>query len=103
MFYDGIIIGIITFLCIGIFHPIVIKAEYYFTKKVWPIFLIAGISTIILSIFVDNYIARCSLAVLGISCLWSILELFEQEKRVQRGWFPDGRKRKTQENKEFIE
>ena len=30
---DGIIIGICTFLIIGMFHPIVIKAEYYFGTR----------------------------------------------------------------------
>ena len=33
MNYTGILIGIVTFLIIGIFHPIVIKSEYYFSKK----------------------------------------------------------------------
>ena len=93
MSYDGIIIGVITFLCIGVFHPIVIKAEYYFTKKIWPIFLFFGIAGILLSIFMQNYIIRISFAVFGISCIWSIKELFDQEKRVLRGWFPNGRKR----------
>ena len=96
MYYDGIIISIITFICIGIFHPIVIKAEYYFTKKIWPIFLISGIVFVILSIFINQYIIRCCFGILGISCLWSIIELFEQEKRVKRGWFPNGRERKKQ-------
>lgn len=27
--FEGIIIGICTFLIIGLFHPIVVKAEYY--------------------------------------------------------------------------
>ena len=27
--WEGIIIGISTFLIIGLFHPVVIKAEYY--------------------------------------------------------------------------
>ncbi|XME01392.1 DUF4491 family protein [Lachnospiraceae bacterium C1.1] len=31
--------------------------------------------------------------ILGITCIWCIVELFEQEKRVERGWFPNGRKR----------
>ena len=34
MHFTGIIIAAITFLIIGLFHPIVIKTEYYFgTKK----------------------------------------------------------------------
>ena len=43
MQFNGLIIGVSVFLIIGIFHPIVIKAEYYFTKKIWPAFLIMGI------------------------------------------------------------
>ena len=27
--FDGLLIGIVTFLIIGLFHPIVVKAEYY--------------------------------------------------------------------------
>ena len=33
-------------------------------------------------------------AVLGVTCLWSIKELFEQEERVKKGWFPANPKRK---------
>ena len=42
MNYTGIIIGLGTFLIIGIFHPIVIKAEYYFGKRCWWAFLLVG-------------------------------------------------------------
>ena len=31
---------------------------------------------------------------LGAGCLWSIRELKEQAKRVERGWFPKNPKRK---------
>ena len=34
------------------------------------------------------------LGVIAFSSFWSILELFQQEKRVQRGWFPKNPKRK---------
>ena len=30
MNFTGLLIGVATFLCIGLFHPLVIKAEYYF-------------------------------------------------------------------------
>ena len=49
MNFQGLIIGAIAFLVIGIFHPIVIKSEYYIGKKVWPIFLVVGI---LLSIYI---------------------------------------------------
>lgn len=88
MHLTGIIIGAISFLSIGVFHPIVIKAEYHFGKECWPVFLVAGIILMIVSAVVSQIVLSSALAVIGMSCWWSILELFEQEKRVQRGWFP---------------
>ena len=38
MNYSGLIIAVITFLIIGIFHPIVIKCEYYFGTRCWWVF-----------------------------------------------------------------
>jgi hypothetical protein len=40
--YSGIFLGVCTFIIIGIFHPIVIKAEYYWGKKCWWIFCSRG-------------------------------------------------------------
>lgn len=84
----GIVIAVIAFLMIGIFHPIVIKAEYYFTKKCWPIFFLVGLISILCSLFITDVVGGAALGIFGCSCLWSILELNEQEKRVQKGWFP---------------
>ena len=94
MYFSGILIGIISFLSIGVFHPIVIKAEYHFSKSCWPVFLAAGIVLIILSAMTSNVVLSSALAVIGMSGWWSILELFEQEKRVQKGWFPANPNRK---------
>lgn len=33
MYFEGLIIGIGAFLIIGVFHPIVIKGEYYIGKR----------------------------------------------------------------------
>lgn len=33
--FDGLLIGIVTFLIIGLFHPVVVKAEYYWGTKCW--------------------------------------------------------------------
>lgn len=33
--FDGLLIGIATFLIIGLFHPVVVKAEYYWGTKCW--------------------------------------------------------------------
>ena len=36
----GLTIGVCTFLVIGLFHPLVIKGEYYFGTRFWWGFLI---------------------------------------------------------------
>ncbi|WP_124066222.1 DUF4491 family protein [Clostridium sp. E02] len=93
MNYNGIIIGLLTFLMIGVLHPVVIKAEYYFTTSIWPLFLISGFIFIGLSPALPGQIISVLSAVLGFSLLWSIQELFEQKKRVEKGWFPENPKR----------
>ena len=90
MNFSGIIIGLATFLIIGIFHPIVIKAEYYLGTRCWWIFLLAGIVFGAISLIISNMIISTILGVTAFSSLWSILELKEQKKRVEKGWFPEG-------------
>ena len=99
IYYDGLIVGAFAVACIGVFHPIVIKAEFYFSKKIWPVFLVIGIVSVSASLFLPNVVLRCCVTVFGMTCLWSIHELFKQEKRVQKGWFPDGRKRPDKHQK----
>ena len=43
----GLVIGIATFLIIGLFHPVVIKAEYYWGTGCWWIFLLLGIGGVL--------------------------------------------------------
>ena len=93
MNYSGFIIGAATFLLIGLFHVVVVKGEYYFSKKIWPIFLIFGIASLVLSLYISSLIISAIVAVFGISCLWSIKELVEKEERVKKGWFPKNPKR----------
>ena len=88
MNFTGIIVGLATFLIIGIFHPIVIKAEYYLGTKCWWMFLLAGIIFGALSLMVSHLILSTILGVTAFSSFWSILELKEQKERVRKGWFP---------------
>lgn len=88
MFFQGIIIAVATFLIIGIFHPIVIKSEYYFGVKCWPVFAVLGIAFLAISLFVEDILIAAIMGVTGCSLLWSILEIFEQRERVRKGWFP---------------
>ena len=94
MNFSGILLGLVSFLCIGLFHPLVIKGEYYFGTKCWWVFACVGIAMLIGSLFTSNMYLYVILGVIAFSSFWSILELFQQEKRVQRGWFPKNPKRK---------
>ena len=100
MVWSGVIIGAISFLIIGIFHPVVIKCEYYFTDKVWPFFLAGGLIFCALSLFIQQIILSAAFAVLGFTMLWSIGELKEQRERVKKGWFPANPNRKSQSRSE---
>lgn len=93
MNFTGIIIGVSSFLCIGLFHPIVIKAEYYFGTRCWWIFLLVAVACIIGSLLTAATIPSTILGVVAFSSLWSILELFKQRERVAKGWFPKNPKR----------
>jgi hypothetical protein len=91
---QGIVLGLCTFLIIGLFHPIVVKAEYYFGTKIWWLFLLTGIGFLVWAWFAVSIFISALLAITGFSCLWSIIEVFDQEERVKKGWFPKNPKRK---------
>lgn len=90
----GLLIGLSTFLIIGLFHPIVIKCEYYFGTKCWWWFLILGFAAVAGSILVENILLSAILGVFAFSSFWTVLEIFEQKQRVEKGWFPKNPKRK---------
>ena len=93
MNFQGILIGGAAFIIIGVFHPIVIKAEYHYGTRIWPTFLLVGAAFSLASLFVNNTVWGAILGVCGFSCLWSIREVFEQAERVEKGWFPRNPKR----------
>lgn len=92
---EGLVIGLCTFLIIGLFHPLVIKGEYYFGEKVKWWFLAGGIMFLLASLSVDGITASSLLGVTAFSCFWSIKEVGEQVERVRKGWFPANPKRGT--------
>ena len=92
--FFGIIIGVATFLVIGLFHPLVIKAEYYIGVKSWWLFLLLGVVSAAASLLVENLVLSILLGVVAFSSFWSIGEVFQQKKRVEKGWFPSNPKKK---------
>ena len=92
--WEGLIIGISTFLIIGLFHPVVVKAEYYWGTRCWWIFLILGIIGIAGSLLISDILISSLLGVFSFSSFWTIKEVFDQRERVLKGWFPMNPKRK---------
>ena len=92
--FFGIIIGVATFLVIGLFHPLVIKAEYYIGVKSWWLFLLLGVVSAAASLLVENLVLSILLGVVAFSSFWSIGEVFQQKKRVEKGWFPSNPNKK---------
>ena len=92
--YSGILIGVVTFLIIGLFHPLVVKAEYHIGTRSWWLFLLFGLVSAVASLLVGNLVVSIILGVLAFSSFWSIGEVFQQKKRVEKGWFPANPKKK---------
>ncbi len=91
----GLLVGLVSFLIIGLFHPLVIKGEYYFGRKCRWWFLIAGIVVLALCIATTDLFLSSLLGVTAFSCFWSIKEIDEQVERVRKGWFPSNPKREA--------
>lgn len=89
MNFSGIIIGAAVFLSIGVCHPLVIKMEYKWGLKSWWIWLAAGLVFSAISLIVPNNLLSIIIGGFAFCCFWGIGEMFMQEKRVLRGWFPE--------------
>jgi uncharacterized membrane protein YuzA (DUF378 family) len=92
----GILVGLFSFLLIGALHPVVIKAEYHLGKRCWPLFLAAGLLCGGAALLVRQAYVSVGLGVAGTSLLWCIKELYEQEERVRKGWYPAKPERKRE-------
>ena len=91
---NGIITGAAVFLIIGVCHPAVIKLEYHLGRNSWWIFALAGTLFAVASLFINNTTVSTIIGAAAFSCFWGIHEMFAQEKRVLRGWFPENPDRK---------
>ena len=56
MYFTGLIIGVATFLIIGLFHPLVIKGEYYFGVRCWWVFALMGVAAVAASLILEGYL-----------------------------------------------
>ena len=93
----GLIIGICTFLIIGLFHPVVIKAEYYWGTGCWWIFLVLGIVGTIAALWVTNVLWS---SLLGVFAFSSFIRRFLNRRRgYVKGGFPQTRRNRIKKCK----
>lgn len=90
MNFTGIRVGLSTFLIIGLFYPLVIKAEYYIGVISWILFAAAGVLLCTASLMVSHLIWSTILGVVAFSSFWSTFEVIHQRECVRKGWFPEG-------------
>ncbi len=95
--FEGLLVGLATFLIIGLFHPVVIKCEYYFGTRCWWWFLVLGLAMCGLSVVLESTLWSTVAGVTAFSSFWTIKEIFDQERRVEKGWFPRNPKRGQKE------
>lgn len=91
--FSGLFIGLCTFLIIGLFHPLVIKGEYYFGEKIKWAFAACGVLFTVMTLMISDVMWAAISGVTAFSCFWSILEIKQQVERVRKGWFPANPKR----------
>ena len=63
--------------------------EYYWGRNSWWVWLVAGLGFSAASLFIQSGILSTIVGGFAFSCLWGIHEMFLQEKRVLKGWFPE--------------
>lgn len=90
----GVVLGVCVFLIIGLFHPLVVRAEYHFGVRAGWGFGLFGAAMGIACVLVDSLFLSACLGVTAFSSFWSIREVFQQRERVAKGWFPANPKRK---------
>lgn len=92
---EGLLVGAATFLIIGLFHPLVVKGEYYFGTGCRWAFAVMGVAMCGVSLAVESTTWSILAGVVAFSSFWSIKEIGEQRQRVLKGWFPRNPRRKN--------
>lgn len=90
---SGLIVGAASFFIIIFGRWACIAGEYYLTKKLWYAFLVVGIASLAGALFIEAIIPASVLSIFGLTMLWGIHEILEQEVRVAKGWFPSNPER----------
>ena len=54
----GLLLGLCSFLIIGLFHPLVVKGEYYLGVRCWWGFLLLGIAACVCSVLANGFFVQ---------------------------------------------
>lgn len=82
--WAGIVLAITTFATIGFGHVLVRRLHArYGTRPAIPLFFVGG-SVLLSSFFVSGDLLSGALGITAITLLWDGIEMYRQEKRMQR-------------------
>ena len=87
MQFAGVILGLVTFLMIGVLHFSVVKIEKVWGSHLWPGFVVLGLLFGVGSLLVDEVLISALLGVNGFLFAWSGPELKKQKERAERDSF----------------
>lgn len=90
---QGLVLGLCSFLIIGLFHPLVIKGEYHYGQRFKWFFVLLGLLLCVGSLLTSGVMLSSLMGVGAFSSFWGIKEMEEQQERVRKGWFPRNPKR----------
>ena len=82
MQYAGVLVGMYTFIMIGVLHVPVERIERVIDSQVWPWFVVLGILFGLASLMVVDVLSSALLGVSGFLFAWSGPELRKQRERV---------------------
>ena len=68
--------------------------EYYTGTRLWWVFLLIGLGCTVGALLIVSLFWSALCGIVGFSSFWTIKELFEQEERVRKGWFPRNPRRR---------
>ncbi|MDO9348724.1 MAG: DUF4491 family protein [Anaerolineales bacterium] len=88
MNFFGLLLGLATFLIIGLGFVWVIRGERYLGYLWWPYIMGLGILLVLGSLLLASEWASALVGAVGASLVWGSTELKEQAVRAELGWFP---------------
>mgnify|MGYP002743882338 CR=1 FL=1 len=82
--FKGLIVGLVAFFVVGVFHPLVVFVEYRFGKQAWWVMVLLALICLAVSLVSSEFLSLL-LGIMAAGLLWGTLELFWQHKRACLG------------------